>query len=164
MKKQYAERDARKFEPHYSAHVSAMTEEGLHSKSDIAAELAFRDLEIVKLNTALARMELLAFGSTLPAVPQQKEASSEAVCRWHGPVDGGHRGCCLETMYEVLNNTIRLPTEQEALGQLTEKEVCEMAAFMPNLACLVEREPPSHAAETRAAARMELAVLLRRRR
>lgn len=36
-------------EPHYSRHVSAMTSEGLHAKSDIAAELAFRDLEIDRL-------------------------------------------------------------------------------------------------------------------
>lgn len=30
-------------EPHYSRHVSHMTSEGLHSKSDIAAQLAWRD-------------------------------------------------------------------------------------------------------------------------
>jgi len=33
-------------EPHYSRHVSAMTSEGLDRKSDIAAELAWRDAEI----------------------------------------------------------------------------------------------------------------------
>jgi hypothetical protein len=40
-------------EPHYSRHVSAMTSEGLHSKSDIAVELAFRDQEIARLRAAL---------------------------------------------------------------------------------------------------------------
>lgn len=33
-------------EPEYFAHVLAMTAEQLHSKSDIAAELAYRDLKI----------------------------------------------------------------------------------------------------------------------
>lgn len=42
----YAHRALHTLEPHYSAHVSAMTSEGLHSKSDIAAELAFRDVRI----------------------------------------------------------------------------------------------------------------------
>lgn len=36
-------------EPHYSKHVGAMTREGLHAKSDIAAELAWRDTEIERL-------------------------------------------------------------------------------------------------------------------
>ena len=45
----YANRDPATLEPHYSAHVAAMTEEGLHEKSAIAAELAFRDAEIVRL-------------------------------------------------------------------------------------------------------------------
>jgi hypothetical protein len=33
-------------EPEYIAHVQAMTAEGLHSKADIAAELAYRDILI----------------------------------------------------------------------------------------------------------------------
>lgn len=46
MTKQYAERDICALDEagnHYSRHVSAMTSEGLHSKSDIAAELGYRD-------------------------------------------------------------------------------------------------------------------------
>ena len=42
-------RDLPTLEPHYSRHVSALTTEGLHSKSDIAAELAWRDAEIARL-------------------------------------------------------------------------------------------------------------------
>ena len=38
-------RNLHTLEPHYSAHVAAMTTEGLHAKSDIAAELAWRDAE-----------------------------------------------------------------------------------------------------------------------
>lgn len=43
------ERHPFNLEPHYSLHVSAMTTEGLHEKTDIAAELAFRDAQIDKL-------------------------------------------------------------------------------------------------------------------
>ena len=37
----------------YFKHVLAMTSEGLHSKSDIAAELAHRDLRIQQLEAVL---------------------------------------------------------------------------------------------------------------
>jgi hypothetical protein len=36
-------------EPHYSKHVNSMTSEDLHSKSDIATQLAWRDQEIERL-------------------------------------------------------------------------------------------------------------------
>lgn len=39
-------------EPHHSKHVSAMTTEALHSKADIAAELAARDARIAELEEA----------------------------------------------------------------------------------------------------------------
>jgi hypothetical protein len=45
-------------EPYYSRHVAAMTEEGLHSKSDIAAELAFRDKEMERLRKTVHKREL----------------------------------------------------------------------------------------------------------
>lgn len=45
----YAERDAQELEPWFSRHLSAMTGEALHSKSDIACELAFRDAAIAEL-------------------------------------------------------------------------------------------------------------------
>ncbi|MBV4365873.1 hypothetical protein [Erwinia phyllosphaerae] len=50
--KYYALRDAMKMDMagnHYSRHVSAMTREELNSKSDIAAELGWRDWQIAKL-------------------------------------------------------------------------------------------------------------------
>ena len=46
MKKLYETRSIRELAPFYMQHVSAMTGEGLHSKSDIAAELAYRDMLI----------------------------------------------------------------------------------------------------------------------
>lgn len=51
--KLYADRDCEAMASHYTAHVSAMTGEGLHSKSDIAAELAHRDVVIEGLLGAL---------------------------------------------------------------------------------------------------------------
>lgn len=52
MDKQYAERDIMALDRagnHYCRHLSAMTGEGLHEKSDIAAELAYRDARITEL-------------------------------------------------------------------------------------------------------------------
>ena len=53
MSTQYAHRDHRALGEHYLRHVSAMTGEGLHAKSDIAAELAWRDAEIERLRVRL---------------------------------------------------------------------------------------------------------------
>lgn len=53
---EYAERDIMQLDEngdHYSRHVSAMTGEELHSKSAIAAELAYRDDRIQKMEIAL---------------------------------------------------------------------------------------------------------------
>lgn len=52
---EYAERDimADDIGQHYAKHVNAMTTEGLHAKSDIAAELAWRDAENERLRELL---------------------------------------------------------------------------------------------------------------
>lgn len=47
--KLYADRKPWELEPYYCNHVAAMTAEGLHEKSAIAAELAWRDKEINRL-------------------------------------------------------------------------------------------------------------------
>lgn len=47
--KLYAKKDHRALGEHYLRHVCAMTSEGLHAKSDIAAELAWRDMRIEAL-------------------------------------------------------------------------------------------------------------------
>jgi hypothetical protein len=46
-------------EPHYTRHVGAMTSEALHSKADIAIQLAWRDQEIERLRRGLRRLESL---------------------------------------------------------------------------------------------------------
>lgn len=53
MPKLYEEREIDELDT-YIDHVSAMTTEGLHSKSAIAAELAFRDEEINKLKRKMS--------------------------------------------------------------------------------------------------------------
>jgi hypothetical protein len=67
---QYARRDTLALGTHYTRHVMAMTSEQLHSKSAIAAELAWRDAEIERLRALAA-----------PSVP-----SGEPVA-WDSPVD-----------------------------------------------------------------------------
>ena len=47
--KLYAKRDLKGIASLYGKHLMAMTSEGLHSKSDIAAELAWRDFQIQEL-------------------------------------------------------------------------------------------------------------------
>ena len=58
MSKLYTERDIIEQGDYYSRHTSAMTGEDLHSKSDIAAELAHRDIEIDKLKARVAELEI----------------------------------------------------------------------------------------------------------
>lgn len=52
VEKIYADRDPAGLEPWYSQHVNAMTAEGLHSKADIAAELAWRDSKLEECDKA----------------------------------------------------------------------------------------------------------------
>ena len=51
--KLYAERDIEGQGEHYVNHVMAMTSENLHGKSNIAAELAHRDIRIAELEAQL---------------------------------------------------------------------------------------------------------------
>lgn len=53
--KHYQQRDIEELGDFYLSHLEAMTKESLHGKSDIAAELAHRDMLIDKLNKELKR-------------------------------------------------------------------------------------------------------------
>ena len=53
---QYAQRDQDAQGFHYVRHAMAMTDEGLHRKSDIAAELAHRDIQVERLTAEQAVM------------------------------------------------------------------------------------------------------------
>ncbi|MDU2018784.1 MAG: hypothetical protein E6736_00795 [Leclercia adecarboxylata] len=72
----YAERDIIGMDSkggHYCRHISAMTREGLHSKSDIAAELGFRDMVIAELEAKCA-----ALAAELQAVKNYRPQPSGA--------------------------------------------------------------------------------------
>lgn len=76
MSKQYAERDIESLDEaggFYSRHVSAMTGEGLHTKSSIAAELGHRDMVISDLlealQMALEWIDAVPSDTLLPAMP-----------------------------------------------------------------------------------------------
>ncbi|WP_312288836.1 hypothetical protein [Stutzerimonas nitrititolerans] len=76
--KRYAERDAYELDKagnYYFRHVSAMTGEGLHRKSDIAAELGWRGMQIDAL---LAERDRL------------REAL-ERVMKWASPLAGDNQ-------------------------------------------------------------------------
>lgn len=86
----YGERDTEALEPHYWNHVSAMTGEQLHSKSAIAAELAFRDAQIAKLQDDIRQMIEKAAAKHRPAYHEQSMkimaledhiAELEAICK-----------------------------------------------------------------------------------
>jgi hypothetical protein len=53
---QYGHDDARDYEPYFSRHLMAMTAEDLHSKGDIACELAYRDARIAELEEEIKRL------------------------------------------------------------------------------------------------------------
>ena len=69
--KQYAKRNPESQGEHYIKHLLAMTEEGLHNKAAIAAELAHRDILINSLKEELKRSNkqlykmMYALGSAL---------------------------------------------------------------------------------------------------
>jgi hypothetical protein len=84
--KQYAERDLIGLDAkgnHYCRHVMAMTSESLHSKSDIAAELGYRDLIISELNARLvdSQREFRSADITMQNLEAQlKQSKIDADC------------------------------------------------------------------------------------
>lgn len=61
--KYYKERDIQEQGQHYAKHINAMTAEGLHSKSDIAAELAHRDIIIDQLRAENVKLRRAVNGA-----------------------------------------------------------------------------------------------------
>lgn len=100
-KKQYADRDRQAQGSYYVTHVGAMTAEGLHSKSSIAAELAYRDIEIARLhaeNTALqsgydaARLEIASLQAEVAKYRESMTAGAYAGCVvWAGDAQVARR-------------------------------------------------------------------------
>lgn len=87
MNKKYANRNIVEQGEEYTKHVSAMTAEGLHDKSDIAAELAHRDIELNKARNIGARLAGVLW-------------DFYRMCPECGDMNGSHMNTCLRT-YET---------------------------------------------------------------
>ena len=94
--KRYAERDAYELDEagnYYCRHVMAMTSEGLHGKSDIAAELAWRDQQIdallaerdaMRLETASLRGSCAALGNENKQLRRENKRQSRTIAALQG--------------------------------------------------------------------------------
>lgn len=75
MKKHYAKRNHMKQGKYYTDHLIAMTEEELHSKSDIAGELAHRDMVIDELTCRIDKLER-------QPIPDKKVTNKDHYYNW----------------------------------------------------------------------------------
>jgi len=71
----YAKRNTEAQGSHYTKHVCHMTGEGLHDKSEIAAELAHRDIEIERLNAIIGSAVGICKLSIMPHEDRPSERS-----------------------------------------------------------------------------------------
>lgn len=104
-------------EPHYSHHVGAMTAEALHSKADIAFQLALRDKEL-----ELLRKEFLAATARDEIKAQLSQATAEmATLR-----------ACVEAANDYINKRSIVPYRQQQ----------QLVAFDAAMAKLKESQKP----------------------
>ncbi|EBS2695444.1 hypothetical protein ZQ65_25665 [Salmonella enterica subsp. enterica serovar Newport] len=115
---QYAERDAMQLDKdggYYSRHIQAMTREGLHSKGDIAAELAWRDQQIEQLREKLKQAEeknlrLLGFVDSYDWQRQRLHQAAEKVIAWnrqeakdrYGDADKAESWACVRELRDAI--------------------------------------------------------------
>ncbi|EBW8393993.1 hypothetical protein A3X38_14655 [Salmonella enterica subsp. enterica serovar Florida] len=115
---QYAERDAMQLDKdggYYSRHIQAMTREGLHSKGDIAAELAWRDQQIEQLREKLKQAEeknlrLLSFVDSYDWQRQRLHQAAEKVIAWnrqeakdqYGDADKAETYACVRELRDAI--------------------------------------------------------------
>jgi len=90
----YAKRDHMAQGEHYTRHVSALTGEGLWLKSEIAAELAHRDMEIERLRAALHALLKCPSGQYCDAYPEAEKMARDALGP-NVPVEAGQTACRL---------------------------------------------------------------------
>lgn len=87
----YAERDHAALDAagnYYCRHVDRMTREDLHAKSDIAAELGWRDMEVDRLRARVAVLAAELRASDCPYPVCASEDETIGAC-----VDSGSCGC-----------------------------------------------------------------------
>lgn len=79
---EYKERDIEELGEFYFTHISAMTGESLHSKSDIAAELAHRDMIIDELSHGL-RISLDSFETLIDDIHKKHPNADPTYLKEH---------------------------------------------------------------------------------
>lgn len=125
--KHYAERDAKALDDaggYYVRHVSAMTSEKLHSKSDIAAELGHRDMLIDQLRRQLEIAEQNAAEQRdMKARAREQRDAMATHCR-------ELKKALLKQCAVVMSHTIPLPDKtNDAWSEANDaKKLCEAPA------------------------------------
>ena len=84
---------------YYTKHVCHMTKEGLHDKSEIAAELAHRDIKITRLTEKLEEAQ-----ATLKAIGELTRYEWSEVVRDYLPLNSG-RCVSYEKLQALLNQS-----------------------------------------------------------
>lgn len=132
--KQYAERDLMAMDiagNHYCRHVSAMTREQLHSKSDIAAELGWRDMKIAELKAqrdalAAENAALKEFGDKLNDMHNNLNGEGTAI---QGRAEVACQQVALEAAMDEFD-AIKTPATDAYLNSVRAeviKEFCQLA-------------------------------------
>ena len=101
---QYAERDCEAQGAYYMNHIMAMTTEKLHSKSDIAAELAHRDIEIDRLKNVVEEYKKIASDGIIIFSPREEVI-----------IDGMIQDVQMREVGSIHEETIALLTKLKAL-------------------------------------------------
>jgi len=128
MSKLYTERDIIEQGDYYSRHTSAMTGEDLHSKSDIAAELAHRDIEIDKLKARVAA--------------QQSALNSICTCSW-GAAEFFDVGKAASWMQKIAYDALDEVPSTEAFilrKQAEAVQASRQAVSVPDAWCVVTND------------------------
>lgn len=141
MSKHYAERDIMELDEignHYINHVSAMTSEKLHGKSDIAAELGYRDMLIEKLTAErdVAWQELREIREAISANPEestadearrvvsQKENLHSAIGQFQGQSNHWH-----QHSQQLTAQNAELVAQVERLNNFSNERIARAAAL-----------------------------------
>lgn len=96
--------------PHYAKHISAMTSEGLHSKAEIAEELAVRDKRIADLE---AQLSALQAGEPVAEACYSGEESDYLTCLLLKPVKQGTK---LYTAAPAIKQQVAVGVDESADG------------------------------------------------
>jgi len=143
----YADRDHMALEPHFSAHMMAMTTEGLYGKAKIAAELAYRDARVKDLERRLAAVRQAAAFQDEDMVSAILRMRLDAQACQGAMAENAALRIVAETA-ETKNATLRtrLTAAEEALRKLKTYHSTLASVYdayeMRNIAAAALRPPP----------------------